>query len=48
MGRFIPPELIAKLKTLGDVLGANILGQDEVLSDIESLLRGSFCNLRFP
>jgi ATP-dependent Clp protease ATP-binding subunit ClpA len=34
--------------TLGDVLSANILGQDEVLSDIESLLRGSFCKLRFP
>jgi ATP-dependent Clp protease ATP-binding subunit ClpA len=46
--RLIPPELIGKLKTLGDVLSANILGQDEVLGDIESLLRGSFCKLRFP
>lgn len=48
MDRLIPLDLIERLKTLGAVLKANILGQDEVLGDIESLLRGSLCNLRFP
>jgi ATP-dependent Clp protease ATP-binding subunit ClpA len=48
MDRLIPPDLIAKLATLGDCLRANILGQGEVIGDVESLLRGSLCNLRFP
>ena len=48
MDRLIPPDLIAKLATLGDCLRANIIGQDEVIGDVESLLRGSLCNLRFP
>ena len=48
MDRLISPELVSRLNTLGDFLGANILGQDEVLSDIVSLLRRSFCGLRFP
>jgi ATP-dependent Clp protease ATP-binding subunit ClpA len=48
MDRLIPPDLIAKLATLGDCLRANIIGQDEVIGDVESLLRGWLCNLRFP
>lgn len=48
MDRLIPPDLIAKLATLGECLRANIIGQDEVIGDVESLLRGSLCNLRFP
>ena len=37
MDRLIPPDLIAKLATLGDCLRANIIGQDEVIGDVESL-----------
>jgi ATP-dependent Clp protease ATP-binding subunit ClpA len=48
MDRLISPELVSRLNTLGDFLGANILGQDEVLSDIVSLIRRSYCGLRFP
>src|SRR5271166_583095 len=44
----VSPDLIARLNTLGASLGANILGQDEVLSDIVSLLQRSFCGLCFP
>ena len=40
--------LIGQLKTLGGFLGANILGQDEVLGDICGLLRSAFCELRMP
>ena len=48
MTPLVSPDLIARLNTLGASLGANILGQDEVLSDIVSLLQRSFCGLRFP
>ena len=48
MDRLISPELVSRLNTLGDFLGTNILGQDEVLSDIVSLLQRSFCGMRFP
>jgi ATP-dependent Clp protease ATP-binding subunit ClpA len=48
MDNLIPPELLSRLNTLGDFLAANILGQDEVLSDIVSLLQRSFCGMRFP
>src|SRR5271157_1990293 len=48
MDRLISPELVSPLNTLGDFLGTNILGQDEVLSDIVSLLQRSFCGMRFP
>lgn len=48
MDRLISPELVSRLNTLADFLGANILGQDEVLSDIVSLIRRSYCGLRFP
>jgi ATP-dependent Clp protease ATP-binding subunit ClpA len=48
MDRLISSELVSRLNTLGDFLGANILGQDEVLSDIVSLIRRSYCGLRFP
>jgi ATP-dependent Clp protease ATP-binding subunit ClpA len=48
MDSLIPPELLSRLNTLGDFLAANILGQDEVLSDIVSLSQRSFCGLRFP
>jgi ATP-dependent Clp protease ATP-binding subunit ClpA len=48
MDRLISPELVSRLNTLGDFLVANILGQDEVLSDIVSLIRRSYCGLRFP
>jgi ATP-dependent Clp protease ATP-binding subunit ClpA len=48
MDSLIPPELLSRLNTLGDFLAGNILGQNEVLSDIVSLLQRSFCRLRFP
>lgn len=48
MDRLISPKLISQLNTLGEFLRANILGQDDVLSDIVSLLQRSFCGLRFP
>src|SRR5271166_5598890 len=48
MTPLVSPDLIARLNTLGASLGANILGQDEVLSDIVSLLQRSFCGLCFP
>jgi len=48
MTPIIPPDLLARLNTLGDFLAANILGQDEALSEIGSLLQRSSCGLRFP
>lgn len=48
MDRLISPELVSRLNTLADFLGANIFGQDEVLSDIVSLIRRSYCGLRLP
>jgi hypothetical protein len=47
MDRRISPELLSRLNTLGDFLGANILGQDEVLTDIVDVLQPAFCELRF-
>jgi len=43
----ISADLRAKLVSLGDCLRANILGQDEAMSDIVALLQRSFCNLRY-
>jgi ATP-dependent Clp protease ATP-binding subunit ClpA len=40
--------LFACLTTLGEFLNANIIGQDEVLSDIVALLQRSLCGIRFP
>jgi ATP-dependent Clp protease ATP-binding subunit ClpA len=48
MDTLISPLLASQLSTLERFLRANILGQDEVLGDIASLLRRAFCNLRFP
>jgi ATP-dependent Clp protease ATP-binding subunit ClpA len=48
MDRLFSPDLLSRLNTLGGFLRANILGQDEVLSDVVSLLQRSFCGLRFP
>jgi ATP-dependent Clp protease ATP-binding subunit ClpA len=48
MTPLVSAELLVRLNTLADFLAANILGQDEVLKDIVSLLQRSFCNLRFP
>src|SRR3984893_3470733 len=46
--RLITADLVSRLNALLGFLRSNILGQDEVLSDIASLLRRSFCGLRFP
>ncbi len=48
MDRLITADLVSRLNALLGFLRSNILGQDEVLSDIVSLLRRSFCGLRFP
>ena len=48
MDRLITADLVSRLNALFGFLRSNILGQDEVLSDIVSLLRRSFCGLRFP
>jgi ATP-dependent Clp protease ATP-binding subunit ClpA len=48
MDRLVSPELLSRLKTLESFLRSNILGQNEPLSEIVSLLQRSFCNLRFP
>jgi ATP-dependent Clp protease ATP-binding subunit ClpA len=48
MDRLFPDNLIFQLNTLQDFLHSNILGQDEVLSEIVALLRRGFCELRFP
>jgi ATP-dependent Clp protease ATP-binding subunit ClpA len=48
MDRLISSYLLQRLNTIGEFLGANILGQDEVLSDIVALLQRSFCGIRFP
>src|SRR6266404_255647 len=47
MTPLVPSDLVSRLNTLGDVLRANILGQDEVLSDIVALLQRSFRGLRY-
>ena len=48
MDRLFPDNLVSRLNTLQDFLRSNILGQDEVLSEIVALLRRGFCELRFP
>jgi len=48
MTALVSPPLLERLATLGDHLRASILGQDEALADITSLLQRSFCKLRFP
>jgi ATP-dependent Clp protease ATP-binding subunit ClpA len=48
MDGLVSPELLSRLRTLEGFLRSNILGQDEPLSEIVSLLQRSFCNLRFP
>ena len=48
MDRLFPDNLVFRLNTLQDFLHSNILGQDEVLSEIVALLRRGFCELRFP
>ena len=48
MDRLVSPELLSRLRTLEDFFRSNILGQDEPIREIVSLLQRSFCNLRFP
>jgi ATP-dependent Clp protease ATP-binding subunit ClpB len=48
MDRLISVDLVQKLSTLQEALGSRILGQDEVLADIVSLLQRAFCRFRFP
>ena len=48
MDRLFPDNLVIRLNTLQDFLHSNILGQDEVIGEIVSLLRRGFCELRFP
>ena len=48
MDTLIPGDTREKLNNLRGFLRTNILGQDEVLSDIVALLQRSFCNLRYP
>ena len=48
MDRLISVDLVQKLNTLQEALGSRILGQDEVLADIVSLLQRAFCRFRFP
>jgi ATP-dependent Clp protease ATP-binding subunit ClpB len=48
MDRLISADLVQRLNTLHQALGPRILGQDEVLADIVSLLERAFCRLRFP
>ena len=48
MDTLIPADTCEKLNSLGGFLRINILGQDEVLSDIVALLQRSFCNLCYP
>ena len=47
MDGLVSPELLARLRTLKGFLRSNILGQDEPIREIVSLLQRSFCNLRF-
>jgi ATP-dependent Clp protease ATP-binding subunit ClpA len=44
----IPADTCKKLNSLGGFLCTNILGQDDVLTDIVALLQRSLCNLRYP
>ena len=48
MDKLMSADLVEKLTTLGKPLRSKILGQDEVLADIVSLLQRAFCRLRFP
>ena len=47
MDKPISSDLVEKLNTLPEALGSRILGQDEVLADIVSLLQRAFCRFRF-
>jgi ATP-dependent Clp protease ATP-binding subunit ClpB len=47
MDKSISSDLVHKLNTLGHALGSKILGQEEVLADIVSLLQRAFCRFRF-
>jgi len=44
----ISPELLSRLNTLADFLGANILWQEEVISDVVRCLQRSFYGLHLP
>ena len=48
MDKLISADLVHKLNTLCEALGARIIGQDEVLADVVSLLQRAFCRFRFP
>jgi hypothetical protein len=48
MDRLISTELVSRLRTLGDVLRGEILGQDGPIGEIVALLQRSLCGLRFP
>ncbi len=48
MDKHVSSDLVDKLGRLGPALRTRILGQNEVLSDIVSLLQRVFCNFRFP
>ena len=48
MQKLVAPELLARLRTLEGFLRANILGQDEPISEIVALLQRSLLHLRFP
>jgi ATP-dependent Clp protease ATP-binding subunit ClpA len=47
MTPLVPEDLMARLNGLSAVLRSNILGQDEVLKEIVSLLQRSLCGVRF-
>jgi ATP-dependent Clp protease ATP-binding subunit ClpB len=48
MDKLISAALIQKLNGLRQALESKILGQDEVLVDVASLLQRAFCRFRFP
>src|SRR5215469_1462736 len=48
MNKLISSGLVQKLNTLGEALSSKILGQEEALADIVSLLQRAFCRFRFP
>src|ERR1700732_4826862 len=48
MNNLISADLLHKLNTLGEALYYNILGQEEPIADIISLLQRALCEFRFP
>jgi ATP-dependent Clp protease ATP-binding subunit ClpA len=48
MDKVISTDLAHSLNSLRDALASHILGQEEVLADIVSLLQRAFCRMRFP